>query len=501
MAYTIYLGSVDKRVNSTKRPDYTNWASYSVVLKTPTDYDKPVFTLQDEFAAVAPLNYNYAVAFGRYYWITGLRAIRTNIIEISLTLDIFASRRDEIMDTEAFIEYGSNTLDVSSSVYRIPDTRRPVNKNPTISSNSADITGGAINLTGHYIMQCIGANGGVSCFALTSTQLRAIMTGVNTDIAQDVDDIMDDTAMTTEEKLAALTALDLKNSLLAESAFSAIKAIHWLPLSLSTAGGTSTRIYLGRYDTGISGLLLANNTVWTNSTSINIPWPATDWRRGNCQGSIYIPFFGTIPLPVDQCLNRSSLTFRLGVDHFSGDASITVWAGDYCIYTGSTNISAPFAVGQVAVGSRAIGGAVQALGGAIETMTGAIDVGAGLAGMYLTGGLWGGDKAAGGVQSIVSGAGNTFAGYKQMIQPVITSAGSLGGLAGLGQSVSATITVIWYPTITDTKFESLYGHPVMHVEKPVLGFCKTRGFSIALKNEPQYISIINAAMDGGMFIE
>lgn len=506
MAYTIYLGSVDKRVNSTLRPDYTNWASYSVVLKTPTDYDKPVFTLQDEFAAFAPLNYNYAVAFGRYYWITSLRAIRTNIIEVSLTLDIFATRRDEIMNTKAFIEYGANTFDASAAgTYRIPDPRRPLSKNCARRVTTGDITGGEWSNEGFYVLQCLNGSGGIDVFALTKTELDILTRRVNTDIASDINAITSDTTMTPDEKLAELTGLDLKQSLLSESAIKAILSVIWLPFNysiVSDVGFAGLReVQLGRYGTNMFAAKLEDHDQWKTTANFPINWPVADWQRNNCQGSMYLPFFGTIPVPIDQIINTDTISARLSLDLFTGDLSITVGVANYTFYTATTNVSAPYGLGQTVVGTRAISGGIQMVGGALQGLCGALDIGAGIAGLYLSGGLVGGSSIAGGAASIVSGAGNAFEGYKQTVQPVMSSAGNLGGLAPLGLSLDAVLTIIYYPAAIDADFEALYGHPVMMVDKPVLGFCKTRGFSIALKNEPQYISIINAAMDGGMFIE
>ena len=44
-------------------------------------------------------------------------------------------------------------------------------------------------------------------------------------------------------------------------------------------------------------------------------------------------------------------------------------------------------------------------------------------------------------------------------------------------------------------------NPVMKIGKPALGFCKTRGFSLSAADRVTDISLVNAAMDGGVFIE
>ena len=94
-----------------------------------------------------------------------------------------------------------------------------------------------------------------------------------------------------------------------------------------------------------------------------------------------------------------------------------------------------------------------------------------------------------------------FSGYQQAVQPTITAVGSMGGLAGVGQPTNAKIAVMYYPPIDDAGFSAVYGHPVMKVATPVAGFCKTRGFSLASPDRMGDVSMVNAAMDGGVFIE
>lgn len=504
MSYTIKLGQFKKRVNSTKQPDTTNWASYDVTLKqAPVDYDRPTFLLEAEFATIAPLNYNYATAFGRFYWIEDLKAVRTNLIEITLAFDVLASNRTSIMATKAFIEYGANTFDAGAAATRIADSRRPVSKNPTASTASASFSDGALSSIGTYILTAVSGNSGVTAYAISGGALRNIMSQIATDIEGDIDSaILPLDPTDTPANLACLTellAVNYKNSIFAESAASAIKSIHWLPLNYTVISGTAGTVYLGQYSTGETGKILSNNPLWTYSSAVSIPWPVSDWKRNNIQISLYIPFFGTIPVPVDQCINNASVAFTVSCDVLSGDLSIRVTSGSQTIYTGSTNISAPYAFGISAVSaSKNLSGGIQAVGGVMQMATGVIDAGAGIASAAF--GL-GGGGISGGVSSMIGGAQNALSGYAQMIQPVITSAGSMGGIAALGQTTNVILTLLYYPPITDTDFESIYGHPVYKVDTPVLGFCKTRGFSWESEEYAKYIAYVNAVLDGGCYIE
>lgn len=504
MAYTIRLGSFDKRINSTKRPaqsEYEAWDLYTVTLKEVTSYDHPTLLLNAEFASVANQHYNYGIMFGRWYWVTDLRAVRTNLIEVDLSLDILATFQSAIKGTKAFIEYGFNTFNAGDAAYRINDNRRPVGKNPVVSTAAADITGGALSAYGSYILTAVSESAGVSTYAVTYTQLQAIMNSIATDISGDMDNItvnLDPTDVANNiAVMAQLLAENYKNSLLAESAASAIKSIHWLPLAWNSIGGTSTAIYLGKYSTGQTGKRLNTNELWTHSGALNIPWPVSDWRRNNIQISLYVPFFGTVPVPVDQCINNGSVSFTLSLDILGGDLSVRITSGSQTIYTGSTNIAAPYAFGisAVSMGSQ-LSGAIQAVGGGLQMITAPIDAGARIASS-----IFGLGTVSDAVQGMFSGAQDVLAGSAQTIQPLITSAGSMGGIAALGQATNIVLTLLYYQPITDTDFEAIYGHPVFKVDTPANGFCKTRGFSISLANEASYSAYINAVMDSGCYIE
>lgn len=503
VSYTVRLGSFDKRINSTKRPtlaEYQQWDEYTVFLKEVTSYDHPTLLLSAEFATVANKHYNYAIMFGRWYWVTDLRAVRTNQIEVDMQLDILATFQGAIKGTKAFIEYGFNTFNAGDSSSRIADNRRPVAKNPSIYSASVDPSGGIISPnTGCYIVQAVGKDSGVSTYALTAAQLKSLITQINVNAAQDVQDALDLSGYVDgTDVITDLEALSLKRQLLNESAFQAIKSIHWLPLSVSGSSGVNDYMYLGYYQAFAAVPRLNQNSIYSATTSISIPWPVSDWRRNNIQMSLYIPFFGTIPVPVDQCLSTGALTIVWTAEYFSGSVSVKVNAGNYTIYAASTNIAVPFAFGTSNIGiSQVIGGGIQAAGGTIQFATGIVDAGAGVVGAF----LGSGGGASTGATTALAGAQNIYSGYAQTVQPIITSAGSMGGMAAIGQSMNATLALIYYPALTDTDFESIYGHPVFKVDTPANGFCKTRGFSISLANEATYAAYINQVMDGGCFIE
>lgn len=507
MSYTVYMGSFSKRLNSTKQPTYSGWAQYSCVLKDETSLYRPTLRISGSFSTI--YGYNYAVLFGRYYYIVDVRVMRTSFCEVDMVIDPLATFKSQITGTSAFIEYGFNTYDAGASGTRIPDTRISITQNPTMYTGTVDPSGGKISPgQGVYIVQAVGYNSngphkGLATFALDADQLKGMMASISSTLGTQVSNILNDANWTAQEKANELAGLSIKNELLSESAMAAIQSVRWIPLNISGATGTLCTLYLGTYSTGVSSaVMLTQNSRYSYSCNLDIPWPVTDWQRNNCQIILYLPFFGTIPLPTDQLLTTETLSITWTAEYFSGSISVVVRGGpqyQYVIFAGSNNISVDMGVGRAQVGaSNLIGGGLQALGGVLEMAGGVGDLGASLAGAALglpVGGL------ASSLSALPAGANQAFQGYAQQVQPVVTCAGSMGGNAALAQSQDARICLMHYPANRVSEYQAIYGHPVMATYTPANGYCKTRGFSVSLAGHGGLAAQINAIMDGGCFIE
>ena len=504
MAIPVKLGTTTKRVNSTLVPDATNWPQIQVTLKADTSLERPVFILSGSAATF--YQYNYLVGAGilhGFYWIVDIVSVANNRVEIHCVRDVLACNRSAILNTDAFIEFGQNAFDAGAAANRVSDPRQTISKTPTQYQTTVDITGGITSTTGIYVLQTISRQQGVVTYVLNRGSLDQILRDINTDLNGDINSIIH-SGSSPDAQLASLAALDLRRSLIQESAVEAIQACFWLPINRIPIN--QARVWLGNWDTGVDAARLANNGVYTVTTSIAIPWPVADWRRANCQLVLYLPFMGTVPIPVDQCINTASLSVTWSLEYFTGNVAVTVMAGDYTVFTGNANIAASVAVGRNAVNaSSTITGAIQAIGGGLQVVGGALDAGAGIAGLAAStataGILGGGGQLTAGINTMVTGAGNMFGGYQQMVQPAITCAGSMSGLAGAGQPLNAQLCLMYYPPLDDANFSAAYGHPVMKIAKPATGFCKTRGFSLAAADRVGDITLVNATMDGGVFIE
>lgn len=115
----IYIGHMDKRLNSTKHKQTGEWTtkgSIEVKLKEPTTIDKPVFLLQrvvydkngNVIYALKPSdNWIYVPTWG-YYWIDQTIMSTNELVTFVCHRDVLASGTDYLKKCEAYLSYCSD---------------------------------------------------------------------------------------------------------------------------------------------------------------------------------------------------------------------------------------------------------------------------------------------------------------------------------------------------------------------------------------------------------
>lgn len=472
--YHAHLGKVSKRVNSTKRIELSALPDeFPFYMKRACSMEKPVFYVRLNSLNISPqYNYCYIEETHAYYWIEDITALNANNWQFSCTIDVLATFADDIKKTKAFIEYGFNT-DASGAQYRLQDSRQAVAMKPTVATVTADITDGKLgDTTGIYILSAVGKSGLLS-YKIDQTQLESLLTAVSA---------------TWEGLTKAFVRWELalpefmNKMVFGDTATSCIRSCIWLPIAPGGAG-RGKEITLGQFNTGVFGRVVTKDDNLTVHTDIAIPWPATDWKRLNCQIQLYIPMVGVVGIPVDQCNNAATVGVDWCMTYLDGSVSIRVTAGNYSCYVGSTNISSVYGIGTSNIDPvKAVSGSIAAVGSALQ----------------FGGGVGSTMGPFGAVAGLTSGA----EGVKQSIQPINQCVGMTTGASQTLLPTEAQLTLLYYPPIDDAGYQGLYGYPVMRVATPANGYCKTRGFSVAAPmatgSETAYI---NAAMDGGVFIE
>lgn len=482
MAFAVRFGTTTKRVNSTLQPDTGGWYETSAAWKADKDLDRPTISIY--YTADYPQwNYMYIPFLHAYYWITSIVTVRNNGYEISGAMDILATYKSDIVNTKCFIEYGFNT-DASGNKTRLRDARQNVAEAPTITAKTVNIPSkGVLSNAGTFILSAVGSNGATLTFGLSGSEIGQLINKVSQDATTALQ------ALTSIEDIVKyLTVQNVSQG----SAISAIRNCTWIPVSKSAIPWTGrSYIWLGDFDTGVLADNITSDFVITDVTNVSIPWQVNDWRRMNCQLSMYVPYIGTVTIPVDQCNTATSLNVTWSCEILSGGICVRVETDTgYTVYTGSGSIGSPYPIGASNVPiSNLVNGTVSAITGGIQAGAGALAT---------ISNPW---DISGGVEQTIQGMEKIGNGYMQSITPVLQCSGSLGSSAAYGQEQTAKLTVLYYPPIDDAAFSAVYGHPVMAMGTPVAGYCKTRGFSCTGAMRGAEKSGISFYMDGGTFIE
>lgn len=482
MSFDVYFGTTNKRVNSTLRPSYDGWHKTAAVWKQDKDIDRPTITIYYT-GGYPQWNYMYIPVTHGYYWITGIVSVRNNSFEISGAMDILATYKSDIISTKCYIEYGFNT-DASGNKKRLRDSRQNVAEAPKITAKNVQFPPtGVMSSKGIYILSVTGSNGSTMTYGLDGAGISKLTNNINKDASERVQELA-----TLEDIMKFFTTQNVSQG----SAIQSIRSCVWLPISKDSIPWTGrSYIWLGDFDTGVLADNITDNYVINNTTNIDIPWPVDDWRRMNCMISLYLPYIGTVTIPVDQCNTASSLKLYWSCEILSGGIIVRVESNTgYTIYIGSGNIGSTYAIGSSNVPISNL------VNGFATATTGALEIGGGVFATIAN--FW---DVSGGIDTTIRGTKDYASGMMQMITPVVQCAGSLSSSAAYGQSQQAKITVIYYEPIDDAAFSAIYGHPVMAIGTPVSGYCKTRGFSCGGSMRADEKAGIAYYMDGGTFIE
>lgn len=72
----------------------------------------PVITISDIDNIVGSMNYAYIPEFNRYYFITNIESVRTNLWRVSFHVDVLYTYRAQIKSNSAIIERNENQYDL-----------------------------------------------------------------------------------------------------------------------------------------------------------------------------------------------------------------------------------------------------------------------------------------------------------------------------------------------------------------------------------------------------
>lgn len=513
-----------KRDNSTATPTtqpawFTNSVTKDVNLKQPTDVLSPVFILK----MGGHDGQNYLSAFGRYYWITGIKSLANELWEISCRVDPLGSYRGHIRNTRAFVLYDStpNT--------EIPDRRLGIHTTSSYAHSNAEmpwdfgqtsrfiaITGDAENeagadATGVYKVTAEGIEdlgyefdedwndiktkaSQDSGFNSTVQAMSQIIQNPSTGVDGKLEDFVHLFFLFFEGIANAflycvlVVFIWLKALFVGGKALENVKSAWWLPFGDITGTSVSELALGGWVEPITGGAQKITNPIKTQIVSISIPWQFSDWRNVACtEIQLYIPGIGTVNIPSSAVKGHSQLNLWFCLNIYSGQLSCRVQVGgEITIGTYGANVSSPILIGNTNINAAQV--------------TNTIVAGATLAAGVATGGT------ALAVGSAISATASGF----ESLAPLSTSVGGIGGgtSAGLG-------TMIWCSVITHNTSDApsdllpIIGTPTNVLKRlNGTGFCQcmqahmsmtpVTGESYPTESEVQEV---NSALNNGVFLE
>lgn len=482
-----------KRRNSTKVPEDSSGTSFEMRLKQDTSLRNPTFVISAD-----TFGFNYCKFNGAYYFVTDVISHKNDLWYVVCEIDDLATLRNEILASSAYVLYDT------AANSEIVDGRLAVKTTPTIQSNAAAFPSLDKNI-GRYILSCVGTNSANSWLIPYRMNPSAVVNSVFIqNVYNSIDSVVptwsDDSTDTTSaiQKLSDLVdkiyffgtnflKRAWSNQLSSGSAMDCIRSCIWIPFDWQSSGSAEI-ITLGKYDTGFAATKLgtpSDPAIRTLSTvTLSIPWQFNDWRNASpyTQLYLYIPFIGVIALQPSSLKGAVSIDITPSLNVISGDLAIRVSCGSQTIGTYGANVSVPVPLGS----SNAT--PAQMLNSLLTGATGAA-IGA-ASGNVIAAGAAALNGIAGATLSAIAGHPSTVGGL------------SSGAAVGLLTNI-AIFSVCHDTVITPSSAAATIGLPTFAVKtlSNVSGYVQTAEFSLQADAEGPALDAVNAALNGGAFIE
>lgn len=277
MQITLY--NFSKRANSTKVP--SGGTSYNVNIKGGCSKESPSFLIADNVGNL--LNFNYAHAFGHYYFITDCIIINDSMCEIHCNEDVLATYRSEIGNATAMIRRSSHNYDPYLHDSQIVAN----NKYKFVAKYEDDfVANHMFQNNGFYLVRCIGKSSssvtGVNTYGLYESELSALLDFAFTE--SNFGDILSDEVVKT-----------------IFNPFQYIVSVDWVPFKEDFFPQLGVeKIWLGWFETNVFGFVY--DPVASSAFQFDFPaeWKQysdfRDFESGWADLTLYLPGVGNVAL-------------------------------------------------------------------------------------------------------------------------------------------------------------------------------------------------------------
>ena len=436
----IELFSFNKRFNSTKKPNMGEGTEKEVVLKKATSFYTPTFLIS------TLSNWNYIKWDTRYYYVDDINLNREGLYEYSCSIDVLATYKAQIQNTNAFVLFSASDYDTSIVDNRL-SSKDDVIVNTT--THSIESIGNP-----RYVVTYIGNQGSANpTVALTESQLTSLMT-------------------TIQSNAFAELFKDPNNAIskILTDTGSCITSCVYNPVCITSNSKNIT--LAGGYETGITGSGVIKNYTAIYSLDIPFNFDSNDFRNRSqfSSLSIYLPGYGWQQLNVDNFIGKSSIGVRIAIDSTVGEITYYINNETKC----TCNVANSIQVSTTTQGN---------LGSFVSNAVGAV-------GSAFTGYIPG---------AVVSG----FNAVTSLLQ---NNPGSVGGMGG-GTSYNVEPNIILCMKSHNTNVEpstmaNVCGRPLNQVKtlSSLSGYVQTYNASVGVKNN-QIAQQINSLLDRGVYLE
>lgn len=473
---TIYFGTAAKRKNSTLQPTLST--SYSCILKEATSIDNPTFIIQDGSFDV---NANMAMWDSRYYFIEDIVSRRNDIWEVRCRLDPLATYKSEILATTAYVLYDS----VANT--EIPDNRLPLKTTKSVQASTA-----ACPFTpdgGCYILSLTGAHGSTGVYKVDESQLGALIDDLQ-DIEDNIFDFNGITPPTTPTGSSTWEWIKYVGDYIKYAFDCAVRPItqffgsgdipqnirecKYIPFNVGVTTPQSP-VYLGSFLTQIGSLGKLNTDTVHRTTSVNIPWQASDYRRRSPYTDIYLylPYIGMTKLSSENLVGQSSINVAYTLGLRDGSLIVTVSSGSEIIGQYSGNVAASVPVG---ISNLNIAKAAQSI------IMGAAAV----------------------ATKSIGAVGMAALNFGDSVTPNFSCVGGLDGVAGIATNQNITCYTVYHDTVAAPNQDlAVIGSPTMCSKSlaTLTGFCQCSDAHVSAAADGPILDEIDGYLNSGFYIE
>ena len=320
----------EKPVDSTARPGSgdTDKQEFDIVLKDAVSITAPVIELT---SAALRYNYCYIPRFGRYYFVQSTTILTNDIIEYSLSVDVLATWRAEILASSLYVlrsasDYNLNLVD---------DTWTHTSD---FTETVQSIAMPSFDSTGCYLVTIVNNESGITANPASAMYLMNDA-GVSLLMSKMYDDITD------------YNFDDLTQTYFNPGQY--MTSCKWLPFDYQTlaqeqGANWSTPLQMGWFEySGVGGYRVVNyGKTLTFSMTMGSYNDWTDRNADWTRYALYVPGFGITE--IDPQFSGQTLTGKISIDFNKGSAYLVLSTGTGQIAAAmSGDIGADVALNQV----------------------------------------------------------------------------------------------------------------------------------------------------------